>query len=44
MAMMGILTIGSALFADLVFLPALLLRFAGKNEDTLASATGNDDG
>ena len=43
-AMMGILTIGSALFADLVFLPALLLRFAGKNEETLASATGNDDG
>lgn len=29
-AMMGILTIGSALFADLVFLPALLLRYAGK--------------
>ena len=29
-AMMGILTIGSALFGDLVFLPALLLRFAGK--------------
>ena len=27
-AMMGILTISSALFADLVFLPALLLRFA----------------
>ncbi len=31
-AMMGILTIGSALFADLLFLPALLLRYApGKN-------------
>lgn len=28
-AMMGILTIGGALFADLVFLPALLLRYAG---------------
>ena len=28
-AIMGILTIGSALFADLVFLPALLLRFGG---------------
>lgn len=27
-AMMGILTIGSALFADLIFLPALLLRYA----------------
>ena len=27
-AMMGILTIGSALFGDLVFLPALLLRYA----------------
>lgn len=27
-AMMGILTIGGALFADLVFLPALLVRFA----------------
>lgn len=26
-AMMGILTIGSALFADLVFLPALLIRY-----------------
>jgi predicted RND superfamily exporter protein len=30
-AMMGILTIGSALFADLVFLPALLLRYAPSN-------------
>ncbi|QDT06432.1 Multidrug resistance protein MdtC [Rubripirellula lacrimiformis] len=27
-AMMGILTIGSALFADLVFLPAMLMRFS----------------
>jgi predicted RND superfamily exporter protein len=29
--MMGILTVSAALFADLVFLPALLIRF-GKNE------------
>ena len=29
--MMGILTIGSALFGDLVFLPALLLRYGGKD-------------
>lgn len=29
-AMMGILTIGSALFADLVFLPALLLKYGPK--------------
>ncbi|MGB7346496.1 MAG: efflux RND transporter permease subunit [Pirellulaceae bacterium] len=29
-AAMGMLTIGSALFADLVFLPALLLRYAPK--------------
>jgi predicted RND superfamily exporter protein len=32
-AMMGILTIGSALFGDLVFLPALLLRYAGQNNE-----------
>ena len=31
-AMMGILTIGSALFGDLIFLPALLLRYGGKKE------------
>ena len=31
-AIMGILTIGSALFADLVFLPALLLRFGGSRK------------
>ena len=30
-AMMGILTIGSALFGDLVFLPALLLRYGRKD-------------
>ncbi len=30
-AMMGILTIGGALFADLVFLPALLVRFVKMN-------------
>lgn len=32
-ATMGILTITSALFADMVFLPALLLRFSGKNKN-----------
>ncbi|MFK8112779.1 MAG: RND family transporter [Rubripirellula sp.] len=32
-ASMGILTIGSALFADLVFLPALLLRYGGGEEN-----------
>lgn len=31
-AMMGILTIGGALFADLLFLPALLLRFAPRKD------------
>lgn len=31
-AMMGVLTITSALFADMVFLPALLLKFAPKKE------------
>ncbi len=31
-AMMGILTIGTALFADLVFLPALLLRYGPKSQ------------
>ena len=35
-AAMGIMTIGSALFADLIFLPALLLHFGGKR--------GVDDG
>ena len=42
-AMMGILTIGTALFADLVFLPALLLRYAGgtsKPTDTQAERPG----
>ena len=34
-AIMGILTIGSALFADLVFLPALLLRFGGTRKTTV---------
>jgi predicted RND superfamily exporter protein len=31
-AMMGILTISSALLGDLIFLPALLLRYGGKPE------------
>ncbi|MDG1896785.1 MAG: efflux RND transporter permease subunit [Fuerstiella sp.] len=33
-ATMGVLTIGSALFGDLVFLPALLGRFAAKKDRT----------
>ena len=39
-AIMGILTIGSALFADLVFLPALLLRFGGSRKN---AANGNGE-
>ena len=39
-AIMGILTIGSALFADLVFLPALLLRFGGSRK---TAANGNGE-
>ena len=31
-AMMGILTISTALFGDLIFLPALLLRYGGKRQ------------
>jgi predicted RND superfamily exporter protein len=41
-ATMGILTIGSALFADLVFLPALLLRFGGTRK-TVGNGNGNDE-
>jgi predicted RND superfamily exporter protein len=33
-AMMGILTISTALFADLIFLPALLLRYGGKEKQS----------
>ncbi|MGI9471043.1 MAG: efflux RND transporter permease subunit [Rubripirellula sp.] len=43
-AMMGILTIGSALFGDLVFLPALLLRFAGKDKVEISTSAGEQDG
>ncbi len=41
--MMGILTVSTALFADLVFLPALLIRF-GKDEkvDKLAESAAVD--
>ncbi len=39
-ATMGILTISSALFADLVFLPALLLRYGGEDQgEGIAEAT-----
>ena len=41
-AVMGILTIGSALFADLVFLPALLLRFGGTRK-TAVDGSGTDE-
>lgn len=41
-ATMGILTIGSALFADLVFLPALLLRFGGTRK-TVLHGNGKDE-
>ena len=41
-AIMGILTIGSALFADLVFLPALLLRFGGTRKDVV-NGNGKDE-
>ena len=41
-AIMGILTIGSALFADLVFLPALLLRFGGTRKNVV-NGNGNDE-
>jgi hypothetical protein len=41
-AMMGILTIGSALFADLVFLPALLLRYAPANRCEGDDSAGAD--
>lgn len=37
-ASMGILTIGSALFGDLVFLPALLLRYGGNNRKSLKTS------
>ncbi len=39
-AMMGILTIGSALFADLVFLPALLLRYDSSTAKRISERTG----
>jgi predicted RND superfamily exporter protein len=41
-AMMGILTIGSALLGDLIFLPALLLRYAGK--DATENIPSNEEG
>ena len=41
-AIMGILTIGSALFADLVFLPALLLRFGGTRKNVV-DGDGKDE-
>ncbi len=41
-AIMGILTIGSALFADLVFLPALLLRFGGTQKNVV-NGNGKDE-
>jgi hypothetical protein len=41
-AIMGILTFGSALFADLVFLPALLLRFGG-TRNNLVNGNGKDE-
>lgn len=41
-AIMGILTIGSALFADLVFLPALLLRFGGTRTNVV-NGNGKDE-
>ncbi|MCP4942246.1 MAG: MMPL family transporter [Planctomycetaceae bacterium] len=41
-AIMGILTIGSALFADLVLLPALLLRFGGTRKNVV-NGNGNDE-
>ena len=41
-AIMGILTIGSALFADLVFLPALLLRFGGTRKNVV-NGNGKDE-
>jgi predicted RND superfamily exporter protein len=43
-AMMGILTIGSALFADLVFLPALLLRYAPSNRPLASESADSGDG
>ncbi|MEO1979223.1 MAG: MMPL family transporter, partial [Fuerstiella sp.] len=40
-ATMGVLTIGSALFGDLIFLPALLGRFASKKDrDSVSSKDG----
>ena len=41
-AIMGILTIGSALFADLVFLPALWLRFGGIRKSVVSGNGEND--
>ena len=40
-ALMGMLTISAALFGDLVFLPALLARFAPKTKSTEAAPNSN---